>query len=116
MNRDIRTAVFDGPGRPFRFEAVPRPRPGRGEALVGVRLCTVCGSDLHTFAGRRPGPAPCVLGHEIVGEVEEVGEGFADAAGEPVRPGERVVVGVAATCRARYIRARGLPLKCEPLF
>jgi alcohol dehydrogenase len=112
----IRAAVFDGPGRPFRFEAVPRPRPGPGEALVRVRLCTVCGSDLHTFAGRRPGPTPCVLGHEIVGEVDEVGEGFADATGEPVRPGERVGVGVAASCGGCFFCARGLPQKCESLF
>jgi alcohol dehydrogenase len=112
----IRAAVFDGPGRPFRFEAVPRPRLGRGEAIVRVRLCTVCGSDRHTFAGRRPGPTPCVLGHEIVGEIEEVGEGFADASGEPVHPGERVVVGVAASCGGCFFCARGLPQKCESLF
>lgn len=112
----IRAAVFDGPGRPLRFEAVPRPRLGPGEALLRVRMCTVCGSDLHTFTGRRLGPTPCVLGHEILGDVEEAGTGFTDGAGEPLRVGERVVVGVAGSCGRCFFCARGLPQKCESLF
>ena len=34
-------------------------------------MSTLCGSDLHTVFGRRPEPAPSVLGHEIVGEIVE---------------------------------------------
>ena len=58
----IRAAIFDGPGVPFRVEPVARPALQPGEALVRVTLCTVCGSDLHTFHGRRKEKTPCVLG------------------------------------------------------
>jgi alcohol dehydrogenase len=112
----IRAAVFDGPGRPFRFETLPRPHLGPGEALLRVRLCTICGSDLHTFSGRRHGPTPCVLGHEILGIAEAIGDRFADAGGEPVQVGDRVVVGVAGSCGACFFCQRGLPQKCESLF
>lgn len=81
---DIRAAVFDGPGRHY--------------ALVRVSLCTVCGSDLHTFTGRRKEKTPCVLGHEPVGVVEEVNGDLRDVTGDPVRVGDRVVWSVAVSC------------------
>jgi alcohol dehydrogenase len=92
--------VFDGPGRPLRLVLFPRPALGPGEALVRVRLCTLCGSDLHTFFGRRTEPTPAVLGHEMVGEVEELGPGEAlvDLDGESLRIGDRVVWSVAISC------------------
>jgi alcohol dehydrogenase len=111
----IRAAVFDGPGKPFRLEAFPRPALGPGEALVRVRLCTVCGSDLHTVSGRRPGPTPCVLGHEAVGVVEEVNGALRDVAGEAVRVGDRVVWAVVVSCGSCFFCRNGLPQKCESL-
>ncbi len=54
----------------------PVPTPGPGELLVKVRACGVCRTDLHVTEGdlpvHRPGVTP---GHEVVGEVVEVGEG-----------------------------------------
>ena len=38
---DIRAAVFDGPGKPFRFETFPRPTLGPEEVFVRVSLNTV---------------------------------------------------------------------------
>src|SRR5262245_58909658 len=114
-NSDIRAAVFDGPGKPFRFEAFPRPSRRAGAALVRVSACTICGSDLHTVAGRRSGPTPCVLGHEPVGVVEEVAGELRDTAGEPVRAGARVTWAVAASCGQCFSCTRGLPQKCQTL-
>jgi alcohol dehydrogenase len=111
----IRAAVFDGPGRPFRFARAAAPRLGPGEALVRVSLSTVCGSDLHTVAGRRAQPTPSVLGHEPVGVVEEVNGELFDVAGEPVRVGDRVVWAVAVSCRRCFFCTHGLPQKCEHL-
>ncbi len=111
----IRAAVFDGPGKPFRFETFPRPTLGPGEVLVRVTLCTVCGSDLHTVGGRRTGPTPCVLGHEAVGMVEGVGDGACDVAGVPLRVGDRVVWAVAAICGRCFFCTHRLPQKCESL-
>lgn len=112
----IRAAVFDGPGRPFRLEessAAPPLAPG--EVLVRVRLCTLCGSDLHTFTGRRHGPTPCVLGHEMVGEIAELNGEKRDAGGEPLAVGDRVTWAVADNCGACFFCLRELPQKCERL-
>ncbi len=81
---DIRAAVFDGPDRSTWNGA-----RGRHYALVRVSLCTVCGSDLHTFTGRRKEKTPCVLGHEPVGVVEEVNGDLRDVTGDPVRRDRR---------------------------
>lgn len=68
-------AVFHSPGRPFELAHVPLPILEPGEAIVKVECCTICGSDLHSIAGRRNVPAPTILGHEIVGTVAQVGPG-----------------------------------------
>src|SRR6516162_3148978 len=113
----IQAAVFDGAGKPFRFECVAPPKLEAGEVRVRVSLCTICTSDLHTFAGRRPGPTPCVLGHEAVGVVEETGGVVCDfEEGYPLIAGDRVVWSVANSCgRCFFCRQTLLPQKCERL-
>lgn len=65
------------------------PKPGRAEALLKVWACTVCGSDIKIYRhGNRRLTLPRIVGHEIAGEVVEVG---ADV--EAVRVGDRVAVG-----------------------
>jgi len=55
-------AVFEGPGRPFRRIGYPLRPPGPGAILVRVLLSTICGSDVHAWAGRRAFPVPGILG------------------------------------------------------
>ena len=64
------------------------PRPGAGEALVRVAACGFCHHDRLVMAGtlRRGVRSGVVLGHEIAGVVEELGDGVTR-----VRPGDRVV-------------------------
>jgi alcohol dehydrogenase, propanol-preferring len=70
----MQAMVLDVPGRPLRAAAVPRPVPGPGEILLGVKACAVCRTDLHVVDGELPDPAlPLVPGHEIVGVVAETG-------------------------------------------
>jgi L-iditol 2-dehydrogenase len=57
---------------------IPVPRPGRGELLVKIAACGICGSDLHIYewelgAERFAPRLPMVLGHEPAGEVVEAG-------------------------------------------
>ena len=62
---------------PFHLEMreVSGPQPEPGQALVRVRRIGVCGTDLHAFRGRQPYfTYPRVLGHEISGEVVEIGD------------------------------------------
>jgi len=79
--------------RDIRLEEWPVPQVGPGEVLVRVRACGVCGTDVLEWY-RRP-RAPVVLGHEIAGEVVEVGAGVTH-----LRPGDRVVVAHHVPCGA----------------
>ena len=63
----------------------PLPEVLPGCILVRITCCTICGSDLHTWTGRRKSPVPIILGHEIVGRIVELGAGVLDVAGEEVR-------------------------------
>jgi 2-desacetyl-2-hydroxyethyl bacteriochlorophyllide A dehydrogenase len=69
----MRQIVLRGPGEFVEREASV-PVLSRGEAIVRIRKVGVCGSDFHAFAGRHPiYTYPRVLGHELAGQVVEVG-------------------------------------------
>jgi propanol-preferring alcohol dehydrogenase len=77
--------VLGKPGEPLRLAELPDPEPGPGQALLRVRACAVCRTDLHVVDGELPHPKlPIVPGHEIVGEVVSSAGRFA--------PGDRVGV------------------------
>lgn len=95
----MKAALFYAPHEPLRIEDVPTPTPGPGEALIQVKACGICASDLHIFAGelRSPTmPVPLIPGHEAAGVVVGVGAGVSD-----FRVGDRVVATVPGkTCGA----------------
>lgn len=67
--------VLDKPRKSLQLRDVPTPKPGRGQLLVRVATCAVCRTDLHVVAGELPDPKlPLILGHQIVGRVQEIGE------------------------------------------
>jgi propanol-preferring alcohol dehydrogenase len=71
----MRAMVLDKPGQPLLLRDVAKPKPGRGQLLVRVSSCAVCRTDLHVVDGELPNPKlPLIMGHQIVGRVEEVGE------------------------------------------
>jgi 2-desacetyl-2-hydroxyethyl bacteriochlorophyllide A dehydrogenase len=88
----MHAAFCCAPGR-FELRDIERPVPGAGEALIKVRSCGVCGSDLHFFQGSFPTPPVCP-GHEISGEIVDLG---ADAGG--LRVGDRVAIEPLVVCR-----------------
>ncbi len=100
----MNAAIYEG-GRRVRVGESHRQEPGPGEVRIAVSHCGICGTDLHIFLGdldHRVQP-PQVIGHEMSGVIE--------ALGERVRgwtPGDRVTVlpvvscGVCATCRAGH--------------
>lgn len=94
---------------PLHRRRVPVPRPAADELLVAVHACGVCRTDLHVVEGDLPVHRDAVIpGHEVVGEVVEVG---ADAGGFAV--GDRVgVAWLRHTCGGcRYCR-RGAENLC----
>ncbi|RLS85217.1 MAG: alcohol dehydrogenase, partial [Planctomycetota bacterium] len=76
MDPSVLAAVFPEVDSPFIYQRFCQPSLGSGEVLVAILLTTLCGSDLHTYCGRRRGPTPMVLGHEAVGRVVAVGSGL----------------------------------------
>jgi propanol-preferring alcohol dehydrogenase len=77
--------VLDRPGPiesgPLRLVDLPRPEPAAGEVRLHVQVCGVCRTDLHIAEGDLPlHRSPLVLGHEIVGIVDAVGEGVSGVA------------------------------------
>ena len=72
----MRAMVLDAPRTPLRPAELPVPRPGPGQLRLRVRACGVCRTDLHVVDGELKKPKlPLVLGHQIVGIVEESGPG-----------------------------------------
>ena len=70
----MRAMIFSGAGSPLREEALPRPRLEPGQVRLDVQACAVCRTDLHIVDGELSDPKlPLVLGHQIVGLVNEVG-------------------------------------------
>jgi D-arabinose 1-dehydrogenase-like Zn-dependent alcohol dehydrogenase len=65
---------FGGPAN-LSFESFPDPSPGPCEVLLRVRACGVCYHDVIARRGELGPAVPTVLGHEVVGEVLEVGAG-----------------------------------------
>lgn len=98
----MRQIVLQGPGEFMEREAsVPVLSPG--EAIVRIRKVGVCGSDFHAFAGRHPiYTYPRVLGHELAGEVIEVGANdFAIRVGDRCAIEPYISCGKCKPCKAR---------------
>lgn len=109
----MRAVVFDGPGS-VSVRDLPDPEPGPGEVRVRPLLTGVCGTDRHLLAGGFMATFPLVPGHEIVGEVETLGDGAAsggDGAGS-LAVGDLVAVDNSEVCRACEYCRRGQPLYC----
>ena len=80
---------LDDVEQPLALVELPRPVPAEGEVLIKVSVCGVCHTELDEIEGRTPPPVlPVVPGHEVVGKVQECGEGCRLHA-----PGDRVGVG-----------------------
>ena len=72
----MRAMVLDKPQQPLQLRDVEKPRPAKGQLLVRIVTCAVCRTDLHIADGELSDPKlPLILGHQIVGRVEETGEG-----------------------------------------
>lgn len=84
------------------MQSVPDPHPGPGEVLLRVRACGVCYHDVINRRGSLPRTSvPAILGHEVAGEVIEVGPGVTDwKIGDRAATLQRLSCGSCASCRA----------------
>jgi threonine dehydrogenase-like Zn-dependent dehydrogenase len=88
----MKAVVFRGPGR-FQLEEKPIPKAGPGDAIIKVRLTTICGTDIHIIRGEYPVKSGLTIGHEAVGTIHELGAGVTG-----YKVGQRVLVGAITPC------------------
>ena len=112
MVMDMMTAaVLNRVSSPMQLEKIPIPRPRTGEALVRVRACGVCHTDLHVIKGEVAFPTPAVLGHEISGTVVSLGP---DTDGPP--KGTLIVAPFIMPCGTCPLCEAGRDDLCERFF
>jgi putative phosphonate catabolism associated alcohol dehydrogenase len=118
MNMKCKAAVFSKVGKALEIIQFNIPEKiENGAALCKVTMSTICGSDLHTINGRRSEPLPLILGHEIIGKIEVLGEGLLhDGFGNKLKVNDRVTWTIMASCGECYFCNNGLPQKCEKLL
>jgi L-iditol 2-dehydrogenase len=102
----MQAAVYRGKND-VRLETVVVPEIGKGELLVRVHTCGICGTDLKKISTGSHS-APRVFGHEISGVVARVGEGVTR-----FRPGDRVVVFHHIPCRKCFYCQHKTFAQCE---
>jgi len=100
----------------MRKENIDIPEINDNEILIKVKACGICGSDIAYYYGRSPvetenGKGPIVLGHELSGEVVEVGNRAKSL--KLFKPGDRVIVNPAQQCNACPSCSRGYMNLCE---
>lgn len=98
-----------GPGAGgVRLSEVPVPHAGPGEVRVEVRSVGICGTDLHIMLDEFPSTPPVTMGHEVSGQVDEVGEGV-----DPAHLQRRVALETYFSTCGRCARCRsGRPNLC----
>ncbi|KAK2965110.1 hypothetical protein RJ640_026120 [Escallonia rubra] len=113
----MRGAVFWGePNKPLTFEDFHMPRPKSGEVLIRTKACGVCHSDLHVIKGELPFASPCVLGHEITGEVVEHGPLTDTKIIQRFPVGAHVVGAFIMPCGSCFFCSKGQDDLCEDFF
>src|SRR5262245_10527332 len=91
MTRTGKAAVYEAPNTPFIIKDYPLRPAKPDEVLVRVTMSTICRSDIHSYEGRRPNPCPGILGHEIIGVIEELGSSIRnDMRGDRLSVGDRI--------------------------
>lgn len=103
----MRAIVYKS-SREVSLETVEDPRIGSPrDAILRVTSAAICGSDLHMYEGRTAAQPGIVFGHEIMGIIEEVGDGV-----QWIKPGDRVVLPFNIACGFCYNCVRGYTNAC----
>jgi alcohol dehydrogenase, propanol-preferring len=96
----LKALVLEAPGQPFRLKTVPDPEPGPGEAVARVIACGAGLTIQHVRAGRIKVDFPRIIGHEITGVIEAIGEGVTSVkVGDPVTAYFYLTCGHCRWCR-----------------
>lgn len=113
-----RAVVFYGAGQPFKLIHKQVPAIKHGEILVKNLYTTICGSDVHTWSGRRLEPPQVVLGHEITGEILYLHPGHTgvDLRVEKLAVGDRITWSIFSVPPGNPAPRPDIPQKSSNLF
>jgi len=111
MPQTVKGVVALKKDAPVTIENIVIPDPGPGEAVVAIKACGVCHTDLHYREGGISDDFPFLLGHEASGVVESVGDGVSDVA-----PGDFVILNWRAVCGSCRSCLKGKPQICFSTF
>jgi len=101
-------AMVTAPGK-VEFIKKTIPSLEANGILLRVKACSICGGDIHLYKGKHPlAPLPMAIGHEISGEVIEVGQAVSR-----ISVGDRVAVEPVITCGKCYFCLRGEYHLCQ---
>jgi len=92
----------------IRIEARPKPKISEGEILVQMKASGICGTDVMQWY--RIKKAPCILGHEMAGEIVAIGRGV-----KSFKKGDRVFVSHHVPCYKCHCCVQGNYTACESL-
>jgi L-iditol 2-dehydrogenase len=92
----------------IRIQEISKPKIGPGELLIRVEAAGICGSDV--MGWYRLNRVPLVLGHEIAGTIEEVGDGL-----KGYKKGDRVSCSHHVPCGKCHYCLNGHQTVCETL-
>lgn len=109
----MKSAVFYGK-HDMRVENWDKPVIDDNEILVQVKICGICGTDVHIYEGDKGAATtnpPCILGHEFAGIVVEAGKNVKD-----LQVGDRVCIDPNDTCNECYFCKSGLAHYCENMI
>lgn len=110
MEKTMLKQVMTAPGE-IRFDTVPIPRPQPGQVLVRMKRIGVCGSDIHVCHGKHPYTSyPVTQGHEVSGQIAELGEGVSG-----LRVGQKVTIEPQVYCGQCHPCTHGKYNLCEAL-
>ncbi|HIK00455.1 TPA: alcohol dehydrogenase catalytic domain-containing protein [archaeon] len=92
-------------GKGFELIDAPTPNPKKGEVLVKIKACSVCGTDVHIYNNDPPWDTriktPRIIGHEFTGVVEKIGQGVKRVkVGDTVANESHIYCGNCSQCKA----------------
>lgn len=113
MTRKTHSMVLEAPRKMslWEFEV---PKIGPEDGLLKIEMAGVCGSDPGIYRGkttRAPRPYPIIMGHEVVGHIEEIGGSAAERRG--LKVGDRVIIEHAFGCGQCTPCITGNYVRCE---
>ena len=107
----MKAARFHKVGAPLKVEEIPDPKPSPRDVVLRVRGAGICHTDLHLQDGLIPLNMPIVLGHEIAGEVVDVGS---EVSG--IKKNDHAVVHFWNPCGHCRACLQGKAMQCESLW